>query len=106
MILRGRVVWAVIDDSIGRKPYLVVSNNARNRAMRSFLAVRITTSPKPHIPSVVALGPHEPLIGNVLCDEVLMLWEDEVVADAGALSPTTMVAVEAGLRAALGLMRS
>ena len=105
MILRGRVVWAVIDEAIGRKPYLVVSNNARNQSMQSFLAVRITTSAKPHIPSVVPLNTGEPLHGNVLCDEVMMMWEDEVVAEAGALSPRAMTQVEAGLRAALGLKR-
>lgn len=105
MILRGRVVWAVIDESIGRKPFLVVSNNARNQAMQSFLAVRITTSAKPDIPSVVSLAAGEPLRGNVLCDEVMMMWEDEVVSEAGALSPQTMAQVESGLRAALGLKR-
>lgn len=103
MILRGRLVWAVIDEAIGRKPYLVVSNNARNQSMQSFLAVRVTTSVKPHIASVVPLDVGEPVSGNVLCDEVMMMWEDEVVAEAGALSPRAMTQVEAGLRAALGL---
>ena len=105
MILRGRVVWAVIDESVGRKPYLVVSNNARNQAMQSFLAARITTTAKPDIPSVVPLGPGEPLRGSVLCDEVMLMWTDEIVDETGALSPLAMVAVESGLRAALGLKR-
>lgn len=105
MILRGRVVWAVIDESIGRKPFLVVSNNARNQAMQSFRAVRMTTSAKPDIPSVVSLAAGEPLRGNVLCDEVMMMWADEVVSEAGALSPQTRAQVESGLRAALGLKR-
>lgn len=103
MILRGRVVWAIIDEAVGRKPYLVVSNNARNQAMDSFLAVRITTTPKPSIPSVVTLAAGEPVRGNVLCDELMMMWTDEIVDDAGALSPPAMTSVEAGLRTALGL---
>lgn len=103
MTLRGRVVWAVIDDAVGRKPYVVVSNNARNRAMDSFLAARITTTSKPDLPTVVALSPDEPLRGRVLCDEVMMMWADEVVAEAGALSPRTMADVETGLKVALGL---
>jgi mRNA interferase MazF len=79
----------VLDQEIGRKPYLVVSNNRGNRNLPSVLAVRITTSNKPEIPSVVALGAGDPLVGSVLCDEVGPLWEDEVQADAGALSPTS-----------------
>lgn len=80
-----------------------VANNRRNRNLPSVLAVRITTSRKPDIPSVVALGSGDPLVGSVLCDEVGPLWGDEVQADAGALSPGTMRAVEAGLHDALGL---
>ena len=105
MILRGRVVWATIDESVERKPYVVVSNNARNQAMHSFLAARITTTSKPDIPSVVILAAGEPLRGSVLCDEVMLMWTDEVVGHAGALSPQAMTAVEAGLRSALGLKR-
>lgn len=99
----GRVYWAVLDEEIGRKPYLVVSNNRRNRNLTSVLAVRITTSRKPDIPSVVTLSPGDPLVGFVLCDEVGPLWEDEVQAEGGALSSSTMRAVEAGLHDALGL---
>ena len=100
---RGRIYWAVLDDALGRKPYLVVSNNGRNRNLSSVLAVRITTSRKPEIPSVVSLDPGDALVGSVLCDEVGPLWEDEVQADAGAISPGTMRAVDAGLHDALGL---
>jgi mRNA interferase MazF len=105
VILRGRVVWAVIDESVGRKPYVVVSNDARNQSMQSFLAARVTTSKKPEIPSVVPLPAGEPFRGSVLCDEVMMMWADEVVEDAGAISPPTMTLVDIGLRAALGLRR-
>jgi len=103
VILRGRVVWAVIDETVGRKPYVVVSNNARNQAMETFLAARITTSKKPSIPSVVTLDTGEPVRGNVLCDEVMMMWADEVVDDAGGLTPHAMSRIESGLRVALGL---
>ena len=105
MILRGRVVWATIDESVGRNPYVVVSNNARNQAMQSFLAARITTTRKPDIPSVVILAAGEPLRGSVLCDEVMLMWTDEVIDEVGALSPQAMTAVEAGLRSVLGLKR-
>ncbi len=42
---------------IGRKLWLVVSNNQRNRALDDVLAVRLTTSRKPPIPTVVELSP-------------------------------------------------
>ncbi|MBK5217405.1 MAG: type II toxin-antitoxin system PemK/MazF family toxin [Propionibacteriales bacterium] len=103
MIVRGRIVWAIIDEVIGRKPYLVVSNNPRNQAMQSFLAIRITTSRKPTIPTVVELPPGEPVDGYVLCDELMMLWQDEVSGDVGALSPATMSRVDQGLKHALAL---
>jgi mRNA interferase MazF len=40
-----------------RKPYLVVSNNARNRALDSFLAVPITTTDKPNLDSIYRRRP-------------------------------------------------
>ncbi|MFC3762132.1 type II toxin-antitoxin system PemK/MazF family toxin [Tenggerimyces flavus] len=97
------MVWAVLDEQVGRKPYLIVSNNRRNEAMDSVLAARVTTSSKPSLPSIVELGPDDPLVGRVLCDEVMQLWNDEIVDDAGALSPPTMERVADGLRHALGL---
>ncbi|MBM7788982.1 mRNA interferase MazF [Tenggerimyces flavus] len=96
-------MWAVLDEQVGRKPYLIVSNNRRNEAMDSVLAARVTTSSKPSLPSIVELGPDDPLVGRVLCDEVMQLWNDEIVDDAGALSPPTMERVADGLRHALGL---
>jgi hypothetical protein len=65
--------------------------------------VRITTRNKPRSPSGVTPGPGDPPRDFVLCDEVRPLWEDEVRAGAGALSPGTTQAVEAGLYDALRL---
>ncbi len=41
--VRGRIYMA--DLGHGQKPWLVVSNNQRNRALGNFLALRITTTP-------------------------------------------------------------
>jgi mRNA interferase MazF len=99
---RGQVYWAVIDDM--RKPWLVVSNNARNNALRTCLGVRITTSKKPAMDSIVELSEQDPLVGRVLCDDIAVLFPDEdQFAPAGALTPQTMQRVDAGLRAALAL---
>jgi mRNA interferase MazF len=88
----------------GEKYFIVVSNNARNRALDSALAVRLTSSRKPSLPSIVSVPGHEVVPGGfIVCDDIYEVFDDEIVADIGALSPATMRAVEAGLKAALGL---
>jgi mRNA interferase MazF len=100
--VRGVVYRA--DAGFGLKPFLVVSNNARNQKLDDCLAVRITTSDKPELASIIKLGPADgPLVGSVLCDDVLPLFRDELRENLGALSPGTMMKVAAGLRAALAL---
>jgi mRNA interferase MazF len=100
---RGRVYAATLE-SIGEEKYfLVVSNNLRNRALRTALVVRLTTTPKPQLPSIVSLGAGEAFVGSVVCDDILELYEDEVNRDLGALSPAAMVRVNQGLAAALSL---
>ena len=101
-LMRGRVIWFELGD-VGRKPAVVVSNNARNRALGSALVARVTSSPKPRLPSIVELGPTDPLAGRVLCDDLIEVYDDEVLKSAGALSPITLRAVETGLLHALGI---
>jgi len=102
-LVRGRVYGAVLSERLGEKPYLVVSNNRRNRALDTVLAVRVTTSPKPALASIVATTSDDPIAGHVLCDDIVEVWPDEIRRDLGACSPTTMKRVGDGLRAALGL---
>ena len=86
----------------GSLRFVVVSNNARNRALPSVLAVRLTTRPKPVLSSIV--GSHRMRCClDVPCDDVYELWDDEVRQDVGALSPATIRAIGEGLQAALGL---
>lgn len=100
---RGQVYWAEVT-GVGRKPWLVVSNNHRNRHLTSVLAVRITTTDRHQgIPTVVPLGGDDPLVGFVMCDDLGPLFRDEIVAPAGALSRGTMAAVDQALRVALAL---
>lgn len=100
-LTRGRVYYA--DLGADEKPYLVVSNNGRNQRLDSALVVRITTSRKPQLESIVELSSADPLVGRVLCDNIAVMYADEVKRDAGALSTGTMMRVAAGLRAALAL---
>lgn len=100
--LRGQIFQ--VDLGHGRKPWLVVSNNARNRNLESVLAARITTTGKhAAIPTVIALTPADPLVGFVLCDDVVQLYREELTKPVGALCPPTIAAVSQGLRIALGL---
>lgn len=99
--VRGRLYWA--DIGFGRKPWLVVSNNHRNRALGDCLAVRLTTTKKEPQPTVIPLGPADPLVGWVLCDEITLLYGEDLAEDAGALSFATMTSVAVGLKAALAL---
>lgn len=100
--LRGQVFR--VDLGHGPKPWLVVSNNARNRNLESVLAARVTTTRKhAPIPTVVPLAAAEPLRGFVLCDDLVQLYRDELRTPLGAVSPGTMRAVSDGLRIALAL---
>lgn len=103
---RGQVYWATFDPALGRKQWLVVSNNARNRNLGDVLVARITTTPKPRISSIVELPPGECVAGSVLCDDIVAMYEDDSPTLAGALSPRTMREVNRALAAALGLRNS
>ena len=101
--MRGRVYAARLSHLREDKYFLVVSNNRRNQHLPQVLAVRLTTTPKPSLPSIVALGPSEVVTGNVVCDDIVEIWQDEVRRDLGALSRPAMEAVARGLAAALDL---
>ena len=101
--MRGRVYAARLSGFDEGTYVLVVSNNRRNRNLPQALAVRLTTTPKPELPSIVTLRPPEVFTGRVVCDDIVELWQDEVKRDLGALSPAAMDAVARGLAAALDL---
>lgn len=82
---------------------MVVSNNIRNKQLDSVLCARLTTTDKPDIPSVVQLPPTKSLTGWVVCDDIIEIFKDEIVAVITALPPNTMRAIGLGLAAALDL---
>lgn len=103
--LRGQVFW--VDLGYGRKPWVVVSNNQRNRNLDTVLAARITTTSKHAVlPTWIELAAEDPLTGYVLADDIVPLYRDADLSErAGALGPTTMARVNEGLSVALGLSR-
>jgi mRNA interferase MazF len=91
-----------VDLDRGPKPWVVVSNNVRNRNLDSIIAVRITTTGKNvHLDTVIPLSAADPLVGFVLCDDLVPLYREELSHLMGALSPDTMRRVSIGLRIAL-----
>lgn len=101
-LLRGQVVRVNIGLN-EPKLFVVVSNNRRNQNLQQVLAVRLTTSPKPGIPSIVELRHPEAFVGRAVCDDIIEVYEDEVLSVLGALSPADMRSLNVGLAAALGL---
>ena len=102
--LRGQIWW-VEYPRLGRKPMLIISNNRRNAALRSVLGARITTAPKPDLPTIVELGAADGVRGRVLCDDITLIPKGLLRSRAGAVAPATMQRVAGGLRVALDLDR-
>lgn len=100
---RGQLFW--VDLGHGRKPWVIVSNNPRNRNLDTVLAARITTTAKhATLPTWVALSAEDPVSGFVLTDDIVPLYRDtDLTQPAGALGPRTMAAVNEGLRISFAL---
>jgi mRNA interferase MazF len=98
--VRGQVYRA--DLGYGAKPWLIVSNNSRNRVLSDVVAVRLTTTAK-ELPTWVALGSADPLAGYVNTDNVETLGKDELREYVGALCAESVSKVDMALAVALGL---
>ncbi|MGH3753921.1 MAG: type II toxin-antitoxin system PemK/MazF family toxin [Pseudonocardiaceae bacterium] len=84
----------------------MVSNNQRNASRKGdVVAVWMTTiSRAVDLPTVVRLSAaDQPFVGSVLCDDPYVIGVEEIDTAAGALPPSTIRAVDAALRLALGL---
>lgn len=91
-----------VDLGHGLKPWVVLSNNSRNRNLDTVVAARITTTNKHvHVPTVVPLTAADPLVGYVLVDDIVQLYHDELTESLGSLSPPTMAEISKALRIAL-----
>jgi mRNA interferase MazF len=100
--LRGQIYR--VDIGYGAKPWLIVSNNRRNRILSDVLAVRVATANKhADLPTWVALEPGDPLVGHVNADDVQQLERDELGELLGALTPRTLMRVNEALRLVFAL---
>jgi mRNA interferase MazF len=92
----------LVDLGHGVTTWLVVSNNSRNRNLRTVIAARVaTTGTQATLPTVVPMASADPLTGHVMTDDLVQLFHDELTKPAGSLSGSTMKAVSAALRIAL-----
>ena len=98
--LRGQVYRC--DIGYGPKPWLIVSNNPRNRRTADVLAIRVTTTPR-RLPTWVPLSANDPLTGYANADNIETLGKDELGDYVGALSIPTMRLVNDALALALAL---
>lgn len=94
----------MVDTAYGEKPFLVVSNQQRNRNLDSVLCARVTTSPnRPAIPSVVPIEFGDEVVGSVLCDDLVQLEKGRLKRRmSNAFPPSEMARFCVGLAAALG----
>lgn len=99
--LRGQVF--AVDLGYGRKPWVVVSSNDRNRERDSVIAARISGEHRTVSPTVVALGRQDPVAGFAVVDELVQLFRDDLDEAVGRLSPSTIGAIDDALRVALAL---
>ena len=90
------------DLGYGLKPWLVVSNNSRNRVFDDVVAIRVTTTTR-DLPTWVKLSPIDPLAGYANADCIEQLGKDELSEYLGALSPASMRSVNQALAIALAL---
>ncbi len=98
--LRGQVYRC--DIGHGPKPWLVVSNNPRNRHTADVLAIRLTTTAR-RLPTWVQLTSSDPLTGYANADNIETLGKDELGEYLGALSVPTMRLINQALALALAL---
>ncbi len=101
--VRGQVYR--VDLGFGAKPWLIVSNDRRNRVLSDVLAVRITTTQKhANLPTWVPISPaDQPLVGHINVDDVQQFERAELGILLGALAPGTLMRVNEALRIVFAL---
>jgi mRNA interferase MazF len=99
---RGEV-W-MVDTPYGEKPYLIVSNQQRNRNLDSVLCARVTTSPRrPDITSIVPIQVRGQVVGSVLCDDIVQVEKSRLKRRrSNAFPPGEMARFCEGIAAAFG----
>ncbi|QIS10973.1 type II toxin-antitoxin system PemK/MazF family toxin [Nocardia arthritidis] len=100
--LRGQVYR--VDVGHGLEPWLIVSNNRRNRTLSDVLAVRISTSSKhAELPTWVPLSAADPVVGYIVTDNLERIRRSVLGPIVGTAAPSTILAVNAALKTVLSI---
>ncbi len=101
---RGEVYWVTFPDPVGRRPVLVVQNDAGNQFSASTIVAHVSTKPRPDYPFLVALVAAE--LGQaswIHCETLTTLPIGMLEERLGTLSAQSMARVDEALRVSLGL---
>lgn len=74
-----------------------------NSWLEEFIAVRMTTTRRPTLPTWVLLGPPDRPWVSVACDDIGPIYRDQVIKAAGALTGPAMRRVEQAILTVLGI---
>jgi mRNA interferase MazF len=101
------VWWVDLDPTRGseirkRRPAVVLTADALNRARRTVVVVPLSTGPTPRPPIVIAT-PSAGVESVAVCDQVRAVDKGRLSGRAGQLATADLRAVEAGIRAVLEL---
>lgn len=108
---RGEIWLADLDptrghEQAGQRPVLLVSEDLFNRGPAGLLIVFPLTAVHRGVPSHVPIAPPEGGLKTnsvILCEAIRSVAKERLIRKWGAVSPSTMAAVEDRLRILLGL---
>lgn len=104
---RGEIWWVDFEPALGgeikkKRPAVILTVNALNRARRTVVVVPLASSPTPRPPIVVAV-PSAGTGSMAVCDQLRAVDKNRLAARAGELSAVDLCAVTEAVRLLLGL---
>lgn len=99
--VRGQIYRVDLGD--GPKPWLIVSNNSRNRKTADVLATRVTTTPR-NLPTWVELSHEDPIVGLVNTENIEIIGREDLGQYLGSLCASTVMRINEALRIAFGIL--
>ena len=108
---RGDIYMAQLEPVIGseqggRRPVVIIQNDQGNLHGPTVIAVPLTGSPKPHLPTHALLPMGEGGLwrdSTALCEQVRTLEKTRLTRRIGTLGPTAMARIEKALRVSLDI---
>jgi len=101
-IRRGDIWWVDFEPTQGaeirkRRPAVVITADALNRARRTVVVVPLSTGPEPHPPIVVAT-PSAGARSVAVCDQLRAVDKRRLSQSAGRVSASDLGPIEGGIR--------